>query len=386
MNPDRIDDLIDFIEIKSGGLSKATLEHRVIQQFELTRERSVYRCSEFAIRFISAKKRKCANTVVALSTIRKYDHLPFLICIVTPVKNFLVLANSTFLIRVSHSSHALTQNNIRGSINVPDIMLTYAELENNGSNVHALFRLHVTTGFCGNIRRIVENTNNIVGIGGKFEVTRQARRCIMEAPERALRFYRCKDYWRLKKQLDHRVRCLKHAIKIAADIENVNTRGRAIECLVSNNEPALVNELIDSLTSSGTIPGSLKTKNELGDIEKVINNTHVQIDVKSKLMATSSNPKAYNLDKFLGLLQNKNSVFMFYFVGVHKNGVLSTALVSVFDCALLDTIKLQKHWSGRNSRGVSQFNGESIAGLLRNHNKEINMAQSKEFLDKVIAL
>jgi hypothetical protein len=72
-------------------------------------------------------------------------------------------------------------------------------------------------------------------------------------------------------------------------------------------------------------------------------------------MVLASNPKAYNLDKILEFLTTKKSVFMFYFVGVDPDKIVNTVLVLMFQTDLLASTILLKHWSGRNSRGVSQF-------------------------------
>jgi len=103
-------------------------------------------------------------------------------------------------------------------------------------------------------------------------------------------------------------------------------------------------------------------------------------------MVLSSNPKAYNLDKILEFLATDKSVFMFYFVGVDLTKVVNTVLVSIFQSDLLNSTILLKHWSGRNSRGVSQFEGKTIESLIRHPRTDVNAAGAVEFLKKLIAL
>jgi hypothetical protein len=103
-------------------------------------------------------------------------------------------------------------------------------------------------------------------------------------------------------------------------------------------------------------------------------------------MILSSNPKAYNLDKMLEFLTNSRSVFMFYFVGVDPGKVVNTVLVSMFQEKLLRATILLKHWAGRNSRGVTQFEGTAINELIVKPEFAINTDEARQFLQQVVAL
>ena len=103
-------------------------------------------------------------------------------------------------------------------------------------------------------------------------------------------------------------------------------------------------------------------------------------------MILDSNPKAYNLDKMLEFLAVPKSVFMFYFVGVDLDKIVNTVLVSLFQKKLLASTILLKHWAGRNSRGVSQFEGSTIGSLILATDDEIDVGQATVFLTKIIAL
>ncbi len=121
-------DLVSFLETYSQNhpsCSKDELARVATAHFHLNKERSVYFCPEFAIRFSSASGPTFSNVVISLSALRKYDHTPFLICIVRPTGIELLLANTTFLKKISHSSHQLTVDNIRGSFLGHDIARTY---------------------------------------------------------------------------------------------------------------------------------------------------------------------------------------------------------------------------------------------------------------------
>ena len=103
-------------------------------------------------------------------------------------------------------------------------------------------------------------------------------------------------------------------------------------------------------------------------------------------MILNSNPKAYNLDKMLEFLAGNRAVFMFYFVGVDPGRIVDTVLVSMFQSDLLEATILLRHWAGRNSRGVSQFEGKAINRLIERPSTQIDEAKAQEFLSRVIAL
>ena len=129
-----------------------------------------------------------------------------------------------------------------------------------------------------------------------------------------------------------------------------------------------------------------KTENALGDYTKEFNEFFTETDVKTKIMILDSNPKAYNLDKVLEFLSSERSVFMFYFVGVELGKIVNTILVSMFQERLLNSTILLKHWAGRNSRGVSQFEGKAISKLLLSPESTINEEKAIRFLQGVLAL
>ena len=77
---------------------------------------------------------------------------------------------------------------------------------------------------------------------------------------------------------------------------------------------------------------------------------------------------------------------MFYFVGVDPGKFVNTVLVSMFQEKLLRATILLKHWSGRNSRGVTQFEGTAINDLIVKPEITINTDEARQFLQRVISL
>ena len=378
--------LLALIKANDGINDKARLARIVFDALGLTKDRSVYYCSDFAIRFSSSAKKAASNTVASLSRLQKYDDRPFVICLVTETINHCCLANSTFLKKISHSSQQLRENNIRGSFNFSDIIQAIEGTSNTPDNFERLFAIHAGIGFEGNLARLVEATNNISPTGVKFAVSKIAKAVILAAPERAERFTASEDCAVLKAELDSQVSKFASEILLAALIENVNVRGRLIEYLIAGQDEALRQELIAALKAGNKGIPRFKTDNTLGDYTRIFPAYHTATDVKTKIMVLSSNPKAYNLDKMLEFLASSQSVFMFYFVGVDPGKIVNTVLVSMFQESLLRATVLLKHWSGRNSRGVTQFEGTTINNLIIRPSFTIDGNAARQFLQGVIAL
>jgi hypothetical protein len=378
--------LLALIKKHDGINNKTRLTRIVCDSLRLTKDRSVYYCPDFAIRFSSSAGPNFGNTVLSLSNLQKYDNRPFIVCLVTPKLNYCLIANTTFLKRISHSSQTLRENNIRGSFNGSDIVHEFEGISNASENISRLFDIHAEIGFEGNLARLVEATNNISPSGVKYDVSDRAAPVILDAPKRAVRFIASKDCSALKAELDAQVSKFKTEILLAALIENVNVRGRIIEYLIAGEDEVLRQQLVSALKSRNKDIPRFKTENALGDYQKRFDSFDTETDVKTKIMILNSNPKAYNLDKMLEFLSSDRSVFMFYFVGVDPGKIVNTVLVSMFQTKLLRSTILLKHWAGRNSRGVSQFEGKAINELIMNPASVIDKRAAVAFLQRVIAL
>jgi len=69
MNTQLIVELIESIGREDGINDKAELTSIIQKEFGLTRDRSVYYCDAFAIRFSKAAKTGFSNTVLSLSNL-----------------------------------------------------------------------------------------------------------------------------------------------------------------------------------------------------------------------------------------------------------------------------------------------------------------------------
>ncbi|HUG80836.1 MAG TPA: hypothetical protein VML01_04185, partial [Bryobacterales bacterium] len=276
---------------------------------------------------------------------------------------------------------------VRGSFNGSDIVKEFEGIANSVENIDRLYDIHSEIGFEGNLARLVEATNNISPSGTTFIVGDGERRNILNAPDRAIRFVSSRDADILKAELDASVERFKNEILLAALIENVNVRGRVIEYLIAGADELLRQRLIMALKSGCHGLPQFRTGNTLGDYRRNFEAFDTETDVKTKIMILNSNPKAYNLDKMLEFLADERSVFMFYFVGVDPGRGVKTVLVSMFQKGLLEATILLRHWAGRNSRGVSQFEGRAINDLIiENPIFSIDEGKAQDFLSRLIAL
>lgn len=373
-----INRLIRFLSSKNGIADKSLLASQVQSEFRLTRNRSVFYCDFFAIRFCTAATKNFSNTVLSLSALLKYDSIPFLVCLVTPDKNYLFLSNTTFLRKISHSSQSLRVNNIRGSFLGSDIMREFEGIENTPDNFETLYNFHENASLKDNLERLVEATNNIAPTGKRFTPSASQLRCINNSIARAIAFLHSEEYQVLSKELSRRVQAVEAEISLAASIDNVNIRGRVIEYLITSDATA-TKSLRDALHSGSPLP-ELFTADELGDYIYNFENYHTATDIKTKVLSLSSCPKGYNLDKLLSFLATEKSVYLIYLLGIDKNQKPVARLCTLYNKQLLAGTSIIKHWAGRNSRGVTQYNGKVLENILNDFDDSIDLDAAQAFL------
>ena len=378
-----IDDLIAAIGEADGIADKAALAASIQQKYSLVKDRSVYYCQWFAIRFCKAASRSFGNTVLSLSALQKYDDRPVIVCLVTPAKNYLMLANTTFLKKISHSSQALRVDNIKGSFNGSDIMRSFENVENCEENFEFLFTSHENYPFEENLVRLVEATNNIRPSGRRFEPDDGQRACIYNSVDRAIAFLNAPEYQLLNEDLRARVQAVENEIAIAALIDNVNLRGRIIEYLITETSD-LHAALMQALRSGAPLP-EIFTADQLGDYCRTLGRFRTATDIKTKVMFLSSNPKGYNIDKLLSFLAEDGSVYLIFIVAIGQDGHIRTRLCSMYNRQLLSSTRIISHWAGRNSRGVTQYIGKALEDIVDALDPAIDAEQARGFLDLCLA-
>lgn len=378
-----LDALIHCIESEHGIGDKARLAALVQRQFDLTKDRSIYYCDWFAIRFCKAAGRAFGNTVLSLSALQKYDDRPVVICLVTPSQNYLMLANTTFLKKISHSSQELRADNIKGSFNGSDIMKFYEDVENCSENFEFLFTSHENFTFDENLVRLVEATNNIHPSGHRFGPTRDQKVCIYKSVDRAISFLQSEEYHILDEDLNARVRAVASEIAIAAFIDNVKLRGNIIEYLITGSGD-LHTTLMRALRTKSPLP-DIFVADGLGDYEREFSDYHTATDIKTKVLFLSSNPKGYNIDKLLSFLAEDNSVYLVFIVAIDEHERISTRLCSMYNTQLLSATRIIRHWAGRNSRGVTQYLGKALEDIVFSFDARIIQEDAYRFLDECLA-
>ena len=379
---EEIDKLILSIKNHNGIADKTMLSNLIKTEFDLIKDRSVYYCKYFAIRFCKANGKNFSNTVLSLSALKKYDDIPFIVCLVTKTENFLFLANTTFLQKISHSSQALRTDNIKGSFNGSDILKSFEKIENNPENFEFLFTSHENYSFEENLARLVENTNNISATGKRFIPDESKLINIKNSINRANDFIQSNYFSILEEELKNKVNNVSSEITIAAFIENVNLRGRIIEFLITSPDE-LKCDLLQALHSKQPLP-KIFTADKLGDYEKIFSNFHTQTDIKTKIMFLSSNPKGYNIDKLLEFLSNEKTVYLIFIVAINEKKEIKTQLCSIFNQQLINGTRIMAHWAGRNSRGVTQFDGKSLIEIISNFDNTINFDTANELINKLL--
>lgn len=384
-NKKSIDCLIESIYSLNGKYDKKSVANMIVNKFNLKKDRAVYYCEDFAIRFSQSKFTRASNTITALSRLKNYDNRPFFSCVVSQNQNSIMLANTTFLKRISQSSHNLKIDNIKGSFNSSDIMDIYEGVKNIPANFEQLFLMHSKIPFSKNLERLVESTNGIKGRKKKFLVTDSNRLIIEKSVDRAVEFINSMQFELLKADLDNRVRKVQNQVIKAMHIDNTNFRGRTVEFLITENDSELKQKVINALDNNSKLP-VIMTKDCLGDYEKTFDEFITQTDIKSKNLSLSSNPKGYNIDKLLEFLANDKSVYLIYFLGVDENNEIVSKLCSMFDENLIgkDT-KVSCLWAGRDSRGEVQFYGKQIEKVLSETNNNINTQTARDFIKRLIS-
>lgn len=369
-NKTAIDRLIKIVEENNGIGDKEKLANLVQKEFSLVKDRKVFANDDFAIRFSKSEHKRMSNTVLSLSALQKYDTKPFFVCIVASTTNYLLLANTTFLKKISHSSQELRIDNIKGSFNGGDIMMDFQGIENDPRNFQSLFAYHEGFSFQDNLERLVESTNGIVGRVQKFCVTPESKTIILDSVSRASDFVASSHYNDLRKDLDARVAKVQGEIAIAAFIDNVNVRGRVIEYLITDNGSSLKDQIIKALHDNEPLP-KFKTDDKLGDYAKDYPSFCTETDIKTKVLFLDGNPKAYNIDKLLEFLAKEKSVYMIYLLGIGEDGEIVARLCSIYDARLIRNTNVIHHWAGRNSRGVAQFIGTGLVQILSEEDETV---------------
>ena len=150
----------------------------------------------------------------------------------------------------------------------------------------------------------------------------------------------------------------------AAETGNVKLRGDAIEYLLTSQRT--VHGLDDSVFE------------EKGEIR-------VLVDLKTKVLDLSSSPKLYNIDKALQQLSDGSTVFCLFLIGIDRqSGRVMGRLVDILDSQVIAMTRIQFHWAGRNSRGVTQLGGDANRFFKPGFRRKVEQDVARDFLKKLL--
>jgi len=360
-----LDEIIELSKSFQKPFQKQQIVEKIEQEYKLAKDRKLYFNDDLAIRFSTAKT-GYSNTFLGFQKILDHDDKPLIACIIRRDSLEFLLANSTLINCISHSSKNLTDDNIRGSANLTNIIREFSGLQNEPSNFSKLFKMHLEIPQNDNIDRIVEATQNIRGRVAKFRPNENQLMKIYNIPQFFKDLEEKQVFIDFQKELLKKVESLKNKILATSRIDNVNIRGNKIEQLVTEG----------------------RNEHELGDIFKMlVGGEKIIIDIKSKLLNLSSAPKAYNIDKLLNGLAKGKTYFGYLIIGVDDQvNEVKVRLVSFIDKLLIENTRIQHHWSGQNSRGTAQLNDNIKEVFNENFRSKIDLDQAKDFLKKLIEL
>lgn len=330
---------LDQLYGQGDPIKKTTAIQTLTTQLGLSAQGKLYLPEDqtYAVRFSYSSKGGFSNTVLGLAKLLKVDHIPVVVCLLMPTSYRLMLANTTFLSKISHTSQQLSETKIRGSFLGNDIVKQIDGIENAFPHFDDLFALHRQIPAEANMKRLVAATAGITATKTRLLVDEQARQRIYTSVRYSFSTELESSMAKLRAQLDQRVEQNRSAILQLAEREaaNVNMRGNGIEQLI---------------TGSGNQHGLADEAAVLPDGGRLL------VDIKTALANKSSSPKLYNIDKQLEALADGRTAFAIYFVYMDPSqGSIRTYMVNALDSTVLDHIRVQFHWAGRDSRGVTQL-------------------------------
>ena len=397
-----ISELIEFLNqhiVENPDCSKNDITNATVARFNLSRpekgkgkSKSLYCGCYFTIKFLTVNVGRIggsfSNTIIALSTLRYYDHLPFVVCVFRPTGIEILLSNSTFIEKSSHTSIQLSGDRLVGSILGSNILRRYLlenlidniteKIENTPKNFDKLFAIHQEFMWEDNLLRIIQSTKSILGKIPRLELTKNECETILRFADLASSLSKNSDYLEIESILDRVVTEKRSEIFEAAKNLNHKQRGDEIEKIVAQRLIQL-----PAFSSSPKV-GS----HELQDLSYILSNgVSVLIDVKTKVITLSSSPTAYNVDKLLKSLSDGNTIFCFFFIAIDpEKETLFTRLVSILDTSILKLTRIDLRWAALKSRGATQLTGDFSLILSPNYSESVKVEQAKSFLQRLIEL
>ena len=102
--------------------------------------------------------------------------------------------------------------------------------------------------------------------------------------------------------------------------------------------------------------------------------------LRQKFCSYPVTPKGYNIDKLLSFLSEEKSVYLVFVVAIDEDRTIQTRLCSMFNRQLLSGTRIIKHWAGRNSRGVTQYEGRVLEAIVEDFDSGIDYDASQDMI------
>ena len=158
-------ELVDFLlkwrDANPTG-SKKVLSAAVLAQCDLKLDKALLVGKHCVLRISQMQEvGNDSSAVAALRKIDEYDDRPIVVCLFTTRGMRLLLANTTFLEKVSDRSYRLTTDHLTGSIVDSDILAAHGGIANLPANFKKLWAVHQEADKAENLARIVTATKDL---------------------------------------------------------------------------------------------------------------------------------------------------------------------------------------------------------------------------------
>ncbi len=380
-----LDEVAAAVRALAHETDKQRVADVIAAQFGLTQKRSLYVGPALAVRFSQVNKPDgpFSNVVLSLRALLKVDDRPVLVCVVQPGRTRLLLANTTMLRKISHSSKSLRVDNVRGSFLGSDIAPSVAGLDNTPANFEALFAHHLLLDPDEQLERLVVATQGITPTKQRLRLTPAMEGLLMQAPARAAALADERELQQLTDAAQRQATTFADALGRAAEHDNVNLRGQLIEVLVLGTEAEARAAAL--ALASGRTPTLPPLGHGLGDAARQVGGHLLLIDLKSKRLDMPSNPKGYNVDKALAHLATADGALGLLLVGLRPGAPPIVRFASIFEPRLLATARVVDHWAGRGGRGVTLLSGEALRAVIEEGPRPIYVAAAQATIRAWIA-
>lgn len=156
-----VDCILQWRDATPNG-SKRRLVDSLIAKTDLELDKALLVGSQCVLRISQMQESgNEANAIAAFHKICDYDDKPVLVCLMTSRGMRLLLANTTFLGKVSERSYKLTADNLVGGVLESDLLSAVNGVANLPANFEALWATHAASDRAANIQRIVTATQEM---------------------------------------------------------------------------------------------------------------------------------------------------------------------------------------------------------------------------------